>query len=132
MARAHLRDILARWGLSRLAGQAEYVVSELVTNAVNASTRDGEPACDELGRLLTIGLALRAGSGLLRIEVWDRADGTPVARDAGSDAVSGRGLAMIAYFSSARWGWTSRDPHGWKNVHAILGPDPVDEAAQGG
>ena len=108
------------------------MVSELVTNAVNASTRDGRPLYDELGRLLTIGLALRAGGGLLRIEVWDRADGMPAPRDAGNDAVSGRGLAMIAYFSSARWGWTSRDPHGWKTVHAVLGPDPVDEPAQDG
>jgi hypothetical protein len=94
---------------------------------VNASTRDGRPLYDELGHLLTIGLVLRAGNGLLRIEVWDRADGMPVPRDAGLDAVSGRGLAMVAYFSSARWGWTSHDPHGWKSVHAVLGPDPVTE-----
>ena len=80
--------------------------------------------------LLAIGLVLRTGSELLCIEVWDRADGLPVPRDAGPDAVSGRGLAMVAYFSSARWGWTSRDPHGWKSVHAILGPDPVTEPRQ--
>jgi hypothetical protein len=44
--------------------------------------------------------------------------------------VSGRGLAIVAYFSSARWGWTSRNPNGWKSVHAILGPDPVAEPGQ--
>jgi hypothetical protein len=37
---------------------------------------------------------------------------------------------MVAYFSSARWGWTSRESHGWKSVHAILGPDPVREPEQ--
>jgi hypothetical protein len=74
-----------------------------------------------------VGLVLRTGSRLLRFEVWDRAEGVPVPQDAGSDAVSSRGLAMITYFSFARWGWTSRDPHGWKPVHAILGPDPVTE-----
>jgi hypothetical protein len=130
MARAHLRDILALWDLSRLADQAEYVVSELVTNAVNASTLYGRPLYDELGHLLTIGLVLRTGNGLLRIEVWDRADGMPIPRDAGLDAVSGRGLAMVAYFSSARWGWTSRDSYGWKSVHAVLGPDLVTEPGQ--
>lgn len=125
MTRAHLRDILASWDLSRLTEQAEYVVSELVTNAVNASTRDGRPLYDEFGRVLTIGLTLRSGNRLLRIEVWDRANGVPVPRDAGTDAVSGRGLAMVAYFSSTRWGWTSRDPHGWKSVYAVLGPAPA-------
>lgn len=131
MARAYLRGVLALWGLTRLTDEAENVVTELVTNAVNASTRDGKPLYDDRGRMLTIGLALRAGNGLLRIEVWDRADAVPTPRDAGDNAESGRGLAMVAYFSSARWGWTSRDAHGWKSVHAILGPEPVQEPWQG-
>jgi hypothetical protein len=130
MARAHLRDVLAQWSLSPLAEQAEYVVSELVTNALNASTRDGKPLYDDLGHLLTLGLALRTGNGLLRVEVWDQADGVPAPRDADDNAVSGRGLAMVAYFSSARWGWTPRNPSGWKSVHAVLGPDPVKEPQQ--
>jgi hypothetical protein len=131
MARAHLRDILAVWGLAHLAEQAEYVVSELVTNALNASTMDdGRPLYDDIGRMLTIGLALRTGNGLLRIEVWDQAGGVPVPRDADENAVSGRGLAMVAHFSSDRWGWTFRDAHGWKVVHAILGPDLVKESEQ--
>jgi len=124
MARAYLRDILAMWALSGLTEQAEYVVSELVTNAVNASTRDGQPLYDQLGRMLTIRLILRTGNRLLRVEVWDRADGVPALHNADSDAVSGRGLAMVAYFSSARWGWTTRSANGWKSVHAVLGPDP--------
>jgi hypothetical protein len=128
MTRAHLRETLNRWGLSRLTEQAEYVVSELVTNALNASTQeDGKPLYDALGHMLTIGLVLRTGSGLLCIEVWDRADGVPVPRVADENAVSGRGLAMIAHFSSDRWAWTSRDAHGWKAVHAVLGPDPVKD-----
>ena len=130
MARAHLRDVLALWDMTHLTEQAEYVVSELVTNALNASTRDGKPLYDDLGHMLTIGLALRTGNGLLRIEVWDRAGGMPIPRDAGDNAVSGRGLAMVTYFSSARWGWTSRNPHGWKSVHAVLGPDPVKDPEQ--
>jgi hypothetical protein len=131
MARAHLRDILALWRLAHLSEHAEYVVSELVTNALNASSKDdGRPRYDDLGRMLTIGLTLRTGERLLRIEVWDQADGVPVPRDADENAVSGRGLAMVAHFSSDRWGWTSPDAHGWKAVHAILGPDPVREPEQ--
>lgn len=131
MARAHLRGILALWNLAHLTEQAEYVVSELVTNALNASTRDGKPLYDDLGHLLTIGLTVRTGSGLLLIEVWDRADGVPAPRDADDSAVSGRGLAMVAHFSAARWGWTSRNPQGWKSVHAVLGPNPVPEPGLG-
>jgi anti-sigma regulatory factor (Ser/Thr protein kinase) len=127
MARAHLRGVLALWSLSPLAEQAEVVVTELVTNAVNASTCNGKPVYDDRGHMLTVGLELRTDTRLLRIEVWDRADGVPVPRRADSDAVSGRGLAMVTYFSSARWGWTPRDSHGWKSVYAFLGPEPVKE-----
>ncbi len=130
MARAHLRSVLALWGLSRLTDQAEYVVSELVANAVNASTRDDKPIYDDLGHLLTVGLALRTDTRLLRIEVWDRADGVPIPKDARDLAESGRGLGLIACFSADRWGWTARDQHGWKHVYAVLGPDPVQEPGQ--
>jgi hypothetical protein len=83
MARAHLRATVALWNLAPLTEHGEYVVDELVANAVNASTHDdGMPRYDDLGRLLTIGLVLRTGSGLLRIEVWDRAGGMPAPRDA--------------------------------------------------
>jgi len=67
----------------------------------------------------------------VRIEVWDRADGVPSPQDADANAVSGRGLPMVAYFSSARWGWTTHNAHGWKSVHAVLGPDPVKEPGNG-
>jgi anti-sigma regulatory factor (Ser/Thr protein kinase) len=131
MARAYLRDVLALWGLPHLIEHAEYVVSELVTNAVIASTKDGKPLYDELGRMLTIGLTLRTDTRLLRIDVWDRAQGAPVQGNADLTAVSGRGLPMVAYFSSGRWGWTSRNQHGWKSVHAVLGPEPVQEPEYG-
>jgi hypothetical protein len=130
MARAHLRNTLAQWGLSHLGESAEYVVSELVTNALNASTCDGQPLYDDLGRMLTIGLALGTDSRLLRIEVWDQADGVPAPREATGLAESGRGLAMITFFSAGRWGWTACNSHGWKYVYAVLGPEPAQESVQ--
>jgi hypothetical protein len=130
MARAHLRSVLALWDLSSLVEPAEYVTSELVTNALSASTRDGVPLYDERGHMLTIGLALATDSRLLRIEVWDQADGVPIPRDATGLAESGRGLAMITFFSVGCWGWTARNSHGWKYVYAVLGPEPVQDSGQ--
>src|SRR2546430_17120186 len=44
-ARLHARAVLTEWGLADLADAAELIVSELVTNAVRASTApDGHPA----------------------------------------------------------------------------------------
>src|SRR5438045_737349 len=37
-ARAHARALIGEWGMADVAGDAELVVSELVTNAVVAST----------------------------------------------------------------------------------------------
>ena len=43
-ARLHARAVLHEWGLDDLAEAAELIVSELVTNAVRASTApDGSP-----------------------------------------------------------------------------------------
>ena len=49
-ARLHARAVLAEWGLRELAEEAELIVSELVTNAVRASTApDGHPRYDGAG-----------------------------------------------------------------------------------
>ena len=49
-ARLHARAVLAEWGLGELAEAAELIVSELVTNAVRASTApDGRPRYDGAG-----------------------------------------------------------------------------------
>src|SRR5580693_5446393 len=49
-ARLHTRAMLAEWGLNDLAEAAELIVSELVTNAVRASTGpDGHPRYDGSG-----------------------------------------------------------------------------------
>src|ERR1700751_6216404 len=49
-ARLHARAVLTEWGLADLAEAAELIVSELVTNAVRASTApDGRPRYDATG-----------------------------------------------------------------------------------
>jgi anti-sigma regulatory factor (Ser/Thr protein kinase) len=77
-ARLHARNIAYEWGLSDLADTIELIVSELVTNAVQASidhdvhpryTADHGLACIHL-RLSTDGLAAL-------VEVWDENSNPP-------------------------------------------------------
>jgi anti-sigma regulatory factor (Ser/Thr protein kinase) len=104
-ARAHVRTVLKSWGISGdLADDIETVVSELVANAVNASTGpDGKPLYVD-GRMLVVWLRLFADGAALRAEVWDEAPGVPVRRAAGPGDVSGRGLDLVDGLS-AGWGW---------------------------
>ena len=56
----------------------------------------------------TAAVAVRAGDGVVRVEVTDRAGpGTPKLRPAGCDAEGGRGLQLVAGLA-ARWGWRRR------------------------
>jgi anti-sigma regulatory factor (Ser/Thr protein kinase) len=103
-ARMHSRAVLAEWGLDGLAEAVELVVSELVTNAVRASTdADGRPRYDGAGLPVVI---VRLGTDGFRvmIEIWDGIPGAPVAEQAGPDDESGRGLLLVEAVC-ARWSW---------------------------
>lgn len=104
-ARSHARTVLNSWGAGRaLADDVEMVVSEMVTNSVNASTGlDGKPLYVD-GRMLVIWLRLSTDGATLRAEVWDAAPGVPARRAAGAGDVSGRGLELVEALS-AGWGW---------------------------
>ena len=103
-ARGHLRNVLHEWGMDHLADEAETVVSELVANAVNASTDpSGSPLYVD-GRMLVVRLCLFSDRNVLLAEVWDQAPGIPSPKVAGSDAETGRGLAIIASLT-ASWNW---------------------------
>src|ERR1700679_1259986 len=72
-ARLHARAVLAEWGLHSLAEAAELIVSELVTNAVRASTRpNGRPRYDGAGLPVVI-VRLGTDGGRVMIEGWDGA-----------------------------------------------------------
>jgi hypothetical protein len=110
-ARAHVRVTLAIWEISHLAEVAEAIVSELVANAVNASTDEhGEPVYRD-GQILLLWVRLRTDGTNLLAEVWDQAEGVPVPKAADLSAETGRGLAMVEEFSDT-WGWypTERQP----------------------
>jgi len=104
-ARAHARAVLATWRLGGLADAAELVVSELVTNALEASTAPSGGPLYAGGRMAVVGLRLRSDTTRLLIEVYDTAPGSPVLINAGADAESGRGLLTVHALTGGRWGW---------------------------
>ena len=103
-ARLHARAVLSEWGLGELAEAAELIVSELVTNAVRASTApDGHPRYDGAGMPVVV-LRMASDRIKLMIEVWDVIPGSPAAARPGPDDESGRGLMLVAA-QCDRWSW---------------------------
>jgi anti-sigma regulatory factor (Ser/Thr protein kinase) len=94
-ARAWTRQILWEWRLAGLSDTTEVIVSELTTNAVLASRREGRPC---------IRLVLTLDEGELAILVRDCCSGSPQLRDAGTADEDGRGLLLVQAMSS-RTGW---------------------------
>jgi anti-sigma regulatory factor (Ser/Thr protein kinase) len=94
-ARLHAVNVLHEWGLRDLADDAAVLISELMTNALNASAAlAGRPP---------IALGLAADSERLVIEAWDRSPMDPDPSGAGSDQEHGRGLVIVTALSN-RWG----------------------------
>jgi anti-sigma regulatory factor (Ser/Thr protein kinase) len=93
-ARAFVSEVL---GAGHPCGDvAVLLVSEIFSNSVRHS---GSGAAGE-----TVTVAVRAGDGIVRVEVTDRAGpGTPELRPAARDAEGGRGLQLVAALA-ARWG----------------------------
>ena len=103
-ARAFVRSALALWELGHLADTTEAIVSELVANAVNASTDEhGRPRYRD-GRVLLVWVRLHADDVRLKAEVWDQAPGAPVVQSVQNDSETGRGLAMVSALSDS-WDW---------------------------
>ena len=76
---------------------AALLVNELFGNSVRHS-RSGTPGG-------TVTVTVRAGDGVIRVEVTDRGGpGVPELRPSGRDAEGGRGLQLVAGLA-ARWGW---------------------------
>jgi anti-sigma regulatory factor (Ser/Thr protein kinase) len=99
MARGYVRAALAAWGQTELTDHAETIASELVTNAVEASSN----AAGGTGTPV-ICLCLLSDKATLRIECWDQAPGIPVLCQADPLAETGRGLAIIDAISRGSWG----------------------------
>jgi hypothetical protein len=120
-ARGYTRVILDEWNLAALADPAELIVSELVTNSVQATTdQDGQPRYGEAG-LPVVHFWLASDHARVLVEVWDSVPRAPAARQAGLDEEGGRGLALVEAMSD-RWGWTTVPGWPGKVVWAELRP----------
>ena len=93
-ARWHAKLIFKEWKLAGVADDAELIISELVTNALNAASplRDIQP----------ITLHLQASHEHLLIQVWDALPAAPAARPHPIDAETGRGLEIVSLLGE-RW-----------------------------
>jgi anti-sigma regulatory factor (Ser/Thr protein kinase) len=107
-ARHHTRAVLGNWKLPAIIDDAEAIVSELFTNAVQAST----------GPSSTISLRLYADHDQLLIMVWDGSPQMPAARHASPDDIDGRGLMIVEALSDACGSAPSGD--GGKTVWAKM------------
>src|SRR6266513_2545709 len=94
-ARLHAVHVLHEWGLRELISDAELIVSELMTNASDASV--------VLPERPPIALRLLASEKSLVIEVWDQSPLGLAPVEADADAECGRGLMVVAALSE-RWG----------------------------
>lgn len=92
-ARHLTASALHTWGLDEAKDSAASIVTELVSNAVRHARRE------------TVQVKVtRAGDRLVRIAVTDFSRDLPEPRDAPMDAVTGRGLALVAALCDGRWG----------------------------
>lgn len=123
-ARLHARHVLSDWGLREQVETVELVVSELVTNAVQASlTTDGRPLYIGDGGLDCISLRLSSNRASTLVEVWDQHLGAPDPTLPDADDESGRGLLIVAALSE-RWGWDLARQGRGKIVWALIGGPP--------
>jgi anti-sigma regulatory factor (Ser/Thr protein kinase) len=109
-ARLHAIHVLHEWGLRALAEDVALIVSELITNAIDASV--------VLPERPPITLRLLADEKSLLIEAWDQSPLDLEPRQADADDECGRGLTVVAALSH-RWGW-ERTGHQRKVVWAEL------------
>jgi serine/threonine-protein kinase RsbW len=94
-ARLHASHVLREWGLRAIADDATLIVSELITNAADASI--------VLPERPPITLRLLAREKSLIIQVWDQSPLDLEPREADPGAECGRGLTVVAALSE-RWG----------------------------
>jgi anti-sigma regulatory factor (Ser/Thr protein kinase) len=111
-ARLHARLVLWEWGLSAIGEDAELLVSELVTNATQASqSAEG---------IQPVGLWLSSDRSRLLILVKDTSNYPPQpSGGASADDERGRGLLIVEAIST-KWGWDADQVSGGKVVWALI------------
>lgn len=125
-ARLHARQVLWEWSQAALAEAVELLVSELVTNAVQASAQlagDQRARADACG-MLTVRFWLASDRLRVLIQVWDSCEWMPQRQEPRPEAEIGRGLLLVEALSS-EWGASVDTQWGGKVVWALLAPARV-------
>lgn len=117
-ARAFATAMLRWWGASHILDDALLVMSELVTNAVQATSLASEPKWIDVKAEHIIGVQLQIIGESVYVEIWDNSLDTPVMKDPTTDSEGGRGLRLVDGLAKS-WG-TYRPPAGGKIVWAEL------------
>jgi anti-sigma regulatory factor (Ser/Thr protein kinase) len=101
-ARLHARLVVGEWGLEELADAVELIVSELVTNGIQAA----EGLIDSWwqGRWMPgvppVRLWLQADDSRVLIQVWDGSDQMPERQEPEPRREGGRGLLLVETLSA--------------------------------
>ncbi|MEU6391735.1 ATP-binding protein [Streptomyces sp. NPDC046939] len=112
-------NVLRDWGFDRMTDSVTQIVSELVTNAVQATgTTDIKPSHLVRETLPVVAVRLRVTGARLVVEVYDTGRTLPKMRTPEPDALGGRGLPLVTLLSE-RWD-SHRHPAGGKVVYAVL------------
>jgi len=121
-ARLHTKLVLWEWDLGALVQTAALVVSELVTNAVQASTglTGSRFAGEWAPGTPPVRVWLSADEYRVVIQVWDGSDQPPVPQLVQPEADSGRGLLLVGALS-AEWGCNAPENASGKVVWAVVG-----------
>jgi anti-sigma regulatory factor (Ser/Thr protein kinase) len=102
-ARHHARQVAWDAGLKELTGQVELIVSEIVTNAVQASGAPGTGGWAAADGEPVVRLWLAVGDHGVLVLVWDASSCGPQRQSPAPDSESGRGLLLVEAMSSS-WG----------------------------
>lgn len=123
-ARRHTVEFAEYWGLGALVEAAEVVVSELMTNALEASL-PGQGRRGVSSVVSPLELRLSAEGTHLRIEIRDHIPDPPIlVEDPDIDDERGRGLLLVDNYCEV-WGY-HRLSTGGKVVWCLIGPPSED------
>jgi anti-sigma regulatory factor (Ser/Thr protein kinase) len=114
LARDFARETLGAWGLYSLGDDVAWVISELVTNALNHGLQHA--ARGRWSRPIQVRLTMQLAHVLCMVS--DPGGGTPVRKEPDHLRECGRGLQVVESCSD-RWGWNPLD-HGGKVVWAAF------------
>lgn len=99
-ARRVLRHMLREWQLENISDTALLLLSELVTNAVQAS---GDGADRHHGDQQMIAFTLQLTDTSLLMKVWDTNPALPVLQESDITGDHGRGLLLVDFMAD-QWG----------------------------